>query len=257
MKIHSNWILVMCLFLNFSANAAIPKKLQTEQNNTPTVLAEDKEPILAALRLPFENRIDALKAQGAKTAATLEAMAFDRHETLATRWKSLTALARVQGEKCLPAMEKALSSNEWFMRNAAMIAVQAVSKEKGVEWAKKLIQDESLVVRTAAVETLNTVPSEDVKETLWRELYSERNYRNGKSLWIRRHIARSLSRQAKGSETKKFAKMLRDEDTRLHPWAVLGLERSTGKVLGEPQMNWTDKRERWLSFLEQDSSLNF
>lgn len=239
-----------------TAHAAVPGKLDTTAKKPIQLSVEDKKPVLMALRMPFDNRIDALKAQGEKAFSVLENLAFDSKETLGIRWKSLTALARVQGQNSISMLEKALVSPEWYMRNAAMVAVLGVDKNKGIEWAKKLIQDDSLVVRTAAVQTLSSVQSEDIKETLWRELYSERNYRNGKSLWIRKHIVRTLSFRAKANEVEKFAKLLRDADPRLHPWAVLGLEKSTGRILGDSNSNWTDKRERWLSYFDKDTSIN-
>lgn len=230
-------LLAMVLVLPLSATAAVSKD---------AAKPDQKELITSALRLPFENRLAALKAQGPETLKLLEALAFDPKQSLNTRWKSLTALGRLKGKAALSAMQKALASDEWFMRNAALLALPNVDSEVAESSAKDMLQDGALVIRTAAVDVLDQLRSPGARELMWRELYAERNYRGGQSLWIRRHIARTLSRHARDEEVARFAKLLKDDDIRLHPWAVIGLEKSTGRILGNSEDTWSSKRAMWL-----------
>ncbi len=236
--------ILFCFILSGSslAEAAIDRSGKTAMK-----VSDVNHSILLAIRLPFENRIQALKELGPQGLVELERLAFDESQTLSIRWKSLTSLARLQGPKGLKVLEKAIARPEWFMRNAAVVASVNLDRRKALEWSRQLLSDEALVVRTAAVQNLVTLGSRGEKDLLWKELNAPRNFRAGKSLWIRRHIAKALSDSADSSDSARFAKMLQDQDARLHAWAVVGLERSTGQLLGVPGSPIKQKRQLWMA----------
>ena len=241
-------LLFVCPLL---AQASIDKSSLTlkEIKNRELPLSEIRQSVFLALRIPFENRLQALSALGPLGLKELEVLSFDQSQTLSVRWKSLTALARLQGQKTLPILEQAMQRPEWFMRNAAVIAALNLDRKWAMEWSKKLLEDEALVVRTSAVQNLIALGGRDAKELLWQELYSPKNFRSGNSLWIRRHIAKALSNMATPSETFRFSKLLEDQDKRIHPWAVVGLEKSTGRFLGAQGSPISEKRRLWLAQL--------
>ena len=85
------------------------------------------------------------------------------------------------------------------------------------------MKDKALVVRTGAVEALKKMNAIEAERDLWAALYAEDNYKGGKSLWIRKHIAETLSSFAHPGQQQAFIKILRDEDSRLHPFALKAL----------------------------------
>ena len=180
-------------------------------------------------------------------------LAFDPQEPLQTRWRATTALGQVWPKQAEPVLEKALQSDEWFMRNAAIIALTHGSRQKVLEWSEKLLDDKALVVRTAAVQAIDRVSGKELSEKLWSRLNAKENYRNQQSLWIRKHIVRALSKFARPGDAPRFISALRDADKGLHHFAIKGLERSTGQVLGNKKTTTYWKKEKWLAWWKDRS----
>ena len=199
-----------------------------------------------------------VKSLGNGGLAALKELAFDPQESLQTRWRATTSLGQVWPRKSLATMEKALVSNEWFMRNAAMIALTHGPRKKALEWADKLLDDKALVVRTAAVQAIDRVRGKELSDKMWNRLNAKENFRHNKSLWIRKHIVRALSKFGRPGDAPRFITILRDRDKKLHPYAIKGLERSTGQVLGNRKTNTYWKKEKWLAWWrdQKTSSVN-
>ncbi|MCB0419516.1 MAG: HEAT repeat domain-containing protein [Bdellovibrionales bacterium] len=189
--------------------------------------------VLMALRLPRINRINALRQLGKGYAPILAALAFEKSESLQVRWRAVTSLGEAFPGQAQKTLAKALSSNEWYLRNAGLIGMTHVSRSRSLSWAGKLLDDPALVVRTAAVKTISSLNGQHLEGQLWRKLYSKENYNKGKSLWIRKHIAKTLSQFAKAGRESYFMRVLSDSDTSLHPYAINALETLHGKKAPE------------------------
>jgi hypothetical protein len=198
-----------------------------------------------ALRMPLPNRLEALEKEGLAGRRELKKIAFDKKETLENRWRALTAYGRIYKSAAQPVLEQALASQEWFMRNAALIVVSYGQRQWAVKWARLLMHDPALVVRTAAVQTLRQLNAVDTTDLLWEKLYSAENYRSGQSLWIRRHILEALVQFAGRGQEGKFIRVLSDKDTSLHTVAVRGLEKVTRERFSTPdqwQAWWNNRK---------------
>ena len=177
------------------------------------------------LKKPLAERLVALQKQGEAGSIQLEKMAFDPAESLETRWRAVTALGRTEGAKSQGFLEKALRSPEWFMRNAAVLVIQYGHREWAIQWASSLLNDSSLVVRTAAVEALRTLNAAEKSPLLWEKFYSSQNFRGGESLWIRKHILEALVQFATPGQEQKFRAAMADQDESLHSLAKAGLQK--------------------------------
>lgn len=198
---------------------------------------EDIDGVRMALQMPLPNRIKALSMQGPKTFERLEQIARSKSEGLDTRWRAVTAMGRTEPLRARSFMEEAMVSPDWGMRNAALVVVQYGEREWAVDWAKKLLSDDALVVRTAAVEALNKMNAIEAEGALWQKLYAKENYKNGQSLWIRKHIAQTLARFARPGQESEFKRLLSDNDTSLHSSALQALTKLTSQNL---------TRDEWL-----------
>ncbi len=178
-----------------------------------------------ALRLPISKRIEAVEKQGPVGRAALERMAFDQGESLENRWRAVTAVGRAYGPESQAFLERALKSPEWYMRNAATIVIQYGSHPWAEKWARAMLEDSALVVRTAAVESLKALNAVGSKDLLWEKLYNAQNYRAGESLWIRRHILQALVQFATPQQEAKFTALLNDQDKSLRPLARQALQK--------------------------------
>lgn len=209
-----------------SLHAAVPRSLQIEN----------------ALRMPLPSRLQEIEKQGIYGRHELQKIAFNKNEVLENRWRALTAYGRIYKRDAQSVMERALRSPEWFMRNAALIVAPYGDREWAIKWARLLIHDSALVVRTAAVQTLRRLNATQSQDLLWEKLYSSENFRSGKSLWIRRHILEALSQFATPGQEARFVNVLNDSDTGLHSIAMSTLERIT-KEKFETTVQW----RQWLA----------
>lgn len=229
---------------SFNVMAAVPKKL------SPMVVDRDKL-VMEAIRLPLDNRVQALKAQGRPVLERLYQLAFDRNKDLELRWRAITALPYLDKDIGLQAVEKALSGDEWYLRNAATLALPTLDRTYAVNKSGQLLSDPALVVRTAAAQNLLKLNGIEKESLLWEKLNSPQNFRKGQSLWVRKHIARALAAFAKAGSEQKFISLLADTDVRLHDSAVRGLERLSGLTTPKKLKSRSEKQNFWLTWWQK------
>jgi hypothetical protein len=202
----------------------------------------------AALALPLENRIQVLEKQGEGGYQNLVAIMFDEKAAMDLRWRAVTAAGRTGHDQAIPELELALKSKEWFLRNAALVSMIGIDQQIAARWARGLLSDQALVVRTAAVQAIGVIKDVDSRSLLWTKLYAKENYKGDQGLLIRRHILSTLAKlESRGSE-KKFIEVLNDTDDSLHPIAINALEKITQKPLGKPTDSISTKRAHWLAW---------
>jgi HEAT repeat protein len=189
----------------------------------------------SALGLPLENRIATISAQGEAGIRNLQALMFDENGSIDLRWRAVTATARIGGANSKSVLAKALRAKEWYMRNAALLAIKGVDRELATAWSKELLSDDALIVRMAAVDTLGELNDAKAPALLWQKLYAKENFKGQLSLAIRRRIVETLARIDDKSHQANFVKVLSDADESLHQPAIAALERITGKKLTRSQ----------------------
>lgn len=218
--------------------------------SAPFVQAEMVVSFESELQKPIEARARIFKAHRPKSLVFLNKVAFDKSEPIPTRWRAVTTMGRVDASYFRKDLDRALVSPEWFMRNAALIALLNDERERAVTMSTRLLSDPALMVRTQAVRNLIALNARESEGRLWEEVSSRRNFKGRESLWIRAHIAEALASFAGPGRAKSFEKLLLDEDTRLHRWAIKGLEASTGLKLGGGRREPVEvRRQQWLSRL--------
>ncbi len=202
--------------------------------------------ILESLKLPRKNRLQNLKSKiGALDK--LHFIANDNKQPLRVRWRAITTMGEMAPIKAQKHLEKLLVRKEWFLRNAAMIGISHSARPVVMEWAERLLNDRSLMVRTSAVQAIKKVKGVELQDVLWEKINSKENFHRGKSLWIRKHMADTLASFAyKGDETK-FLRLLLDRDKRLHPFALRGLRKSTGLKI-QSNRNLEQRRLAWIKY---------
>lgn len=203
------------------------------------------------LKLPTENRKQALQAQGDKYYSSFITIAFNDSQTMNLRWRALMAAAEAHGDAATKDLLKAGNHSQWYMRNAALVALSEVNPTEAQKLAQKLIKDKALVVRSAAVEVLEKNPTPQVRDLLWEELDQKYNFKGAQSLWIRHQIVEVLAKQPKDHELKIFAKLLSDKDARVQLPAVAGLERLTGVKLGDGPMKQSELIGLWKNYVKK------
>lgn len=220
------FFLVGCaLTLSLDAFAAIPRR---------AVWRPSSESVTEILKLAPEARHAALAQQPDSVYESLLEIANNANGSMNLRWRALTSAALLRKEKSVPDLMKASKSQEWFMRNAALVGLAEFSPSKSVEVARRLVKDPALVVRSASVDVLTKHGGQEERDLLWNELGASYNKRGGQSLWIRSQIVTALSEKPADAELRRFSGVLQNEkEEPLQKAAIAGLQKLTGMRLGE------------------------
>ena len=200
---------------------------------------------LEDLKLPAEARLSRFGGGGVAARDLLVKAAFDQTLALSERWRAVTTMGRINFRYFRPVLSRALVADEWFLRNAALIAFLNASRGDAVARSLGRLRDPALLVRTQAVRNLIALGAREAAPDLWREIQSVLNFSNGRSLWVRAHMAEALAAFARPGETTAFAKLLGDSDRRLHRWAIEGLEKSSGLILTDKREPTEVRRRKW------------
>lgn len=150
-----------------------------------------------------------------------------------SRWSSLVKAADFASADQLKQIRNFVNSKEWYLRNAAMIALFKINPDEAVVEAKKLLQDKALVVRSAAVEIISQNLTYSHKKLLVEELNKPYNFHKKNSLWIRKQIIEKLFTSAEIQDRDIFAKNLFDQDKEISQISAKALERITGRQISD------------------------
>lgn len=229
--------------------AAIPKTSDKE------VYQNQRQALMRILELPSANRTHLLETQKSEFYPLLEQIAFDSTQPMQIRWASLMTFTKIGGKQTVPVLKKAGQDHEWFMRNAALIALNEVAPNDAADLARKLLTDKAMVVRSAAAETLGNLKDYSAVNLLWDELWRKRNFRQEQSLWVRKNIVKSLAALSQRGDEVRWMQVLVDNDRTLYPYAIESLERIVGLQLGKKTDSVAIKKDFWEKWWEKKQKI--
>ena len=250
-------LIILCFYITGFAFKVFGQSVQSVGVSAkhPKISTQYKKRIKMILTLPPENRVSLLQNYGSISFTVLKSFVFSSELSMQIRWHSLISLAQTYPHMSVPVVESALQSSTWFLRNAGLIAMELMNEERALYWAGELLNDPALVVRTAAVKMIRKHNASQYKHLLVHKLNADDSFYKHKSLWIRHHIAYALADFSIIGEEQFFISLLRDEDHRLYPPAIIALEKLTQKSFkstetGKQRSNEKQKRQ-WLSWWSQ------
>lgn len=202
------------------------------------------------LSLPEMNRHVIAKKQSSELYSELLSLSQNSKKNIGLRWKAVTLAAHLNPTAAQTDLKPLLKSDEWFMRNAALVGLTSKKTKQSHEIAIGMLRDKALVIRSAAVMALapEYLSQNETREELWEELEASYNFRNKQSLWVRAQILDQLSKNAQRRERELFVKALKDRDNRLHAPAIIALEKISDKKLGLPKATLAEKKKLWLKW---------
>lgn len=246
---HAAWLGSIFFFsvMTQAVHAATPKS--PDLFKQPVKISTDE-----LLSMPADNRRLIAKSRGAEFVSELETRAFDQEESFGVRWKAFILAAQIRAGKSESLLKKGFKSKEWFMRNAALVAATDVNPRKAKEMAVDLLNDKALVVRSAAVSVLSAKLDDDGREALWEQLENKNNYRKKQGLFIRSQILQILAKDPLKKELPLFVRHLKSNDERMHPAAIVALEKVTSKKIGSSKDSLNQKRSLWVKWATASGS---
>lgn len=143
------------------------------------------------------------------------------------RWSAvMNAASLASGEEMLKVV-KLSKNSDWFIRNAVLVALDKNGNDMSYDVAKQLVTDKSLVVRSAAVDILSRLKTDEVKNIFSTELDKKYNMNGSSSLWIRRQMMTHLVDNSDKNEKVFFVKYLFDSSPEIARLSALALEKMT------------------------------
>lgn len=144
---------------------------------------------------------------------------------MAQRWDALIKSAEAADGQQIQQVLEFAKSKDWYMRNALLVALDKMGTDLVYDKAKVLVSDKALVVRSAAVDILTRLESQEVRTLLAKELNRNYNFVGKKSLWIRAQIMKNLVKKPYQSEKEYFSKLLFDNDPEISAMSMQALEK--------------------------------
>lgn len=166
---------------------------------------------------------------------------------MSTRWQSLIKAAEQAGPQQISEIAAFAKSNDWFMRNAALVALEKINSGYAIDQAKILVQDKALVVRSAAVEMLAKKNTLEIKRIFAEELAKPYNFSGRQSLWIRPQIMKVIAAGASSEDRHFMAKYLFDSDKKVAALSAAALEKISSIRFDEK-----NKIESWQSYVKKN-----
>ncbi|MFZ3230642.1 MAG: HEAT repeat domain-containing protein [Pseudobdellovibrio sp.] len=180
-----------------------------------------------------------------KSYATQIKMAQNLSLPMSTRWQALIKAAEQAGTGQVAEIATFAKNNDWFMRNAALVALEKINSNYAIDEAKILVQDKALVVRSAAVEMLAKKNTLEIKRIFAAELAKPYNFSGKQSLWIRPQIMKAIANSAIADDRQFIARYLFDPDKKVAAISATALEK-----LSSVRFDDKNKVEQWQAYVK-------
>lgn len=177
------------------------------------------------LEMPSQNRAEVFQQVSSKLNwQDFLKIVNDDQQSMKIRWRAMMALTQLDKKNAENELPRFVQSKTWYIRNAAMIAMNEISKEKAALIAEKLLHDPALVVRSAAVDLLKNNLTQQRRDLLWDEFHQARNVHGKSNLWIRSQILEVLAKNPRPHERKLFETLISQKDAQIAEVAKNALE---------------------------------
>lgn len=96
------------------------------------------------------------------------------------RWIATFLLGQIMGAKSAPFISKFVKHPNWVMRMASLKTLMALKQSTFTGLYKDALQDNSLIVRTQALELVRKLNISELAPNVWAMLYDKKNYYQSK-----------------------------------------------------------------------------
>ncbi len=144
--------------------------------------AQSPSDILGVLKNPISGpkEIERVKAQvlemAGKAVPSLITVMKSADYPDKNRWIATFLLGQIMGEKASPFLGKFLDHPSWVMRMASLKTLLALKEKDYASKYKDMLQDQSLLVRTQALENIRRLELNGQAQFVWAMLYDKSNY---------------------------------------------------------------------------------
>jgi len=173
-------------------------------------------------------RFDELVARGASALPTLARIYRDKSSAELEIWVAARAMGRIGGDGARNTLVAGLSSPKIITRLGAVSALELMADKESSEPLEKALFDRAMAVRAAAADALAAIGSRTSSVALSEALNIPANFKDGKSLFVRRHIVDALGTIGSIGGLDALVGTLDDQEPDLRLAAVNSLQQITG-----------------------------
>lgn len=178
-----NSLLVLALIFSMQVNASVNSgEIKNSILQKYMVNYTDRKQVVAL-------KEETLKHGGLAVEGLIEVMKNGKYPDK-NRWVATFLLGQIMGDKSAPFLAKFLKHPSWIMRMASLKTMLALKQEKYGPQFSLLLSDDSLIVRSQALDNIRTLKISQSAPQVWAMLYDKKNYYqptlNGKALKSKR-----------------------------------------------------------------------
>ena len=173
-------------------------------------------------------RFDELVARGGNALPSLARIYTDKASAELEVWVAARAMGRIGGEGARNTLVAGLESPRIISRLGAVSALELMKDKESCEALEKALFDRAMAVRAAAADALAAIGSRKSSVALSEALNIPANFKDGKSLFVRRHIVDALGTIGSIGGLDVLVTTLDDEEPDMRLAAVHSLQKITG-----------------------------
>jgi hypothetical protein len=241
-------------------------KLQPQANVKPAGLQPE---ILRQLKRIIDDRTDVmsdrqdfetLTEMGGRAVPALGSILRDTDIGFGERWVAARALGRIGGSEARGHLVDTLENDRFSMaRLAAIRGIRDLRDRSTVPIIAKYLEDDAMVVRSAAADALGELRDISAAPALLKALDREDNFYKGRSLWVRQHIVAALGEVQSRNAVPRLVQLLDDEDPRVGLAAIQSLGKITRLTFRVPGADTSIEYTRaaapkWKAWWEENKS---
>ncbi len=140
-----------------------------------------------------ELRKETLALNGKAVPVLIKVMKSDKFPGK-NRWVATFMLGKIMGKKSGPFIAKFLEHPNWVMRMASLKTLLALSQKNYGKQYANLLNDNSMIVRSQALDNISRLNLKEFAPNVWAMLYDKKNYHTGTKTTKRAHIVKSIVR---------------------------------------------------------------
>ena len=173
-------------------------------------------------------RFNEVVSRGQVAVPTLAAIYREAASSELEVWVAARAMGRIGGEGSVATLITGLESRSVIARLGAVAGLAEMKSKASVEPLEKALFDKAMTVRSSAADALGAIGSRRSSGPLSEALDIPANFKNGKSLPVRRHILVALGDIGSIGGIEALVGALDDPEPDLHLVSVRALTKITG-----------------------------
>jgi len=205
-------------------------------------------------------KLKTLKLAGKAVPALIEVMKSGKYPDK-NRWMATFLLGKIMGKKGSPFIAKFLEHPSWVMRMASLKTLLALKENRYAKDFAAKLKDNSLIVRTQALENIKRLKLRSTSPHVWSMLYDKKNYYESskdKKTKKRTNIIRNVIQTVGILEFKKAkVPLMKMIQKKTYNDIFVDIDRTLGQLFGKssPKGGRHIKRHYWKRMLTSYASI--